>query len=144
MRQNLRHLFSMLTMLLFHCCFFSFSSIDCSISPLHFSVVPTFWTFESQSIVEADLGVTLQLDCGIKANPLTVDNVTWTKVAGPTFPLTETKSQTHSNSSITYILNTLDLSTANKDDYGKYECIGANHLGQVSDSVWVYVKCKFL
>jgi len=90
------------------------------------------------------LGHTTQVACNIKANPLTIDNVTWTKVAGPPKILSEAKLETHSNSSITYIVNTLEITSGAKDDYGKYTCTGVNYLGQISASIWVYIQCKSL
>lgn len=84
----------------------------------------------------------MNISCGAKANPLTNSDMNWTKTHGSASTFTETKVTIHSNSSITYLRNDLEIAIVTKDDYGKYQCMAFNGLGVARDDVWVYIRCK--
>ena len=66
-----------------------------------------------------------------------------TQVSGdPATSFTQVRSVSSSNSSITYIKNELQIATISKDAQGQYKCYAENELGNVTNTVWLYVNCK--
>ena len=95
----------------------------------------------TSTLVVDDVGNTVTVTCVIRGDPLST--TTWTKVQGPTgATITDDVSTQFSNSTITYLANSLTIASTISNDYGLYRCIGTNSLGSASAEVWLYFNGK--
>lgn len=94
--------------------------------------------------VELNIGDNAMVTCGIHGDPLLESNLNWTKIQGGSSSFNQQTVLHYSNTSITYRNHSLSITSATKNDYGKYRCYGWNDLGVASRDITVYIKCMYI
>lgn len=107
---------------------------------LNITVKPEIWYMDSEP-VELNIGDNAMVTCGIHGDPLLESNLNWTKIQGGSSSFNQQTVLHYSNTSITYRNHSLSITSATKNDYGKYRCYGWNDLGVASRDITVYIKC---
>ena len=106
------------------------------------SAQPSIWSIDGP-IVESDNGTSVNMSCVIFGDPLSETNMNWTKINGDSATsFTVEKVVIFSNTTVTFIRNSLIIASSSKTDFGKYECRAWNHVGTVSRQTQTVVKCK--
>ena len=83
--------------------------------------------------MEETEGMGLSISCYVNANPA-VAPVTWTKLDAPYLSI-------DSNDTIAGV-STLTFDPATREDAGIYNCRSSNIVGEMTESVKVYIYCK--